>query len=189
MKRLGATAILCVCAALAAACDPQPPPAEPEALAFVLAPRPALDGLDREGSDAPELHGGDALDREIGRLQRRVAGAGDVVPHLDRLGWAFVAKARRDSDPGYYFLAERCAAAMVEAGADGPEAWLLRGHALHGLHRFEEAERLARALVAARASPSITACWATCSSTAAISLRRSTPTSAWPICAPTRMPW
>ena len=90
------------------------------------------------------------IDREIRRLQRRVAEAGDPIPHLDRLGWAFVEKARREADPGYYRLAERSGAAMAELGADGPEAWLLRGHALHALHRFAEAEPLARALVDAR---------------------------------------
>ena len=96
--------------AVAASCGaPQPSAPEGSALRLVRA-----------------THVGDApIDREIRRLQERIADAGDPIPQLDRLGWAFVQKARRDEDPGYYLLAERCGAAMAELGADGPEAWLL----------------------------------------------------------------
>jgi tetratricopeptide (TPR) repeat protein len=63
------------------------------------------------------------------------------------LGWLFVAKARTSFDPGYYKLAEHCALVLERAQPKAAAAWLLRGHALHSQHRFQEAEVLARALV------------------------------------------
>ncbi len=78
-------------------------------------------------------------DPRIARLQRK--------DRLEQLGWAYVEKARQSFDPGYYKLAEQCALCM----GDGPDAMLLRGHALHNLHKFKEAEAIARELVAKRA--------------------------------------
>jgi Flp pilus assembly protein TadD len=69
---------------------------------------------------------------------------------LERLGWLFVAKARQSFDPGFYKLAEQCALCLETRQSQSPEALLLRGHALHSLHRFQEAEELAWDLVARR---------------------------------------
>jgi tetratricopeptide (TPR) repeat protein len=66
---------------------------------------------------------------------------------LERLGWLFVAKARESFDPGYYKLSEACAQTLERRTAGSPEALLLRGHVLHSLHRFKQAEPLARELV------------------------------------------
>jgi len=96
-------------------------------------------------------HQGDGkVDREIVRLQQQVRGARDPNPWLERLGWTFVAKARRTFDPGFYKLAEQCALCISSREPESNEALLLRGHILHNLHRFKAAEPLARALVVKR---------------------------------------
>ena len=53
-------------------------------------------------------------------------------------------------DPGDYILAERVATCLDEQQPGDPAALLLRGHALHQLHRFHEAETIARTLVTKR---------------------------------------
>jgi tetratricopeptide (TPR) repeat protein len=90
------------------------------------------------------------LDSEIRRVQEQVRAGTDLNPALEGLGWLFVAKARERFDPGYYKLAEACAQALETHTAGLPEALLLRGHVLQNLHRFKEAEPLARELVARR---------------------------------------
>ena len=90
-------------------------------------------------------------DEEIARQQaliRRGSTSG-----LERLGWTFVNKARLTFDASYYNLAEQCAACMEASGAKGPDALLLRAHALQSLHRFSEAEAVARELVSTRERP------------------------------------
>src|SRR4029077_4652122 len=57
---------------------------------------------------------------------------------------------RESFDPGYYKLAEQCALCLESRQAHATEALLLRGHVLQNLHRFKEAEPLARELVARR---------------------------------------
>lgn len=98
-------------------------------------------------------HDGDTeLDRQIARSQSEIAKAADPVPHLQRLGFLLVTKARTTFDPGFYKLAEQCAACIEERQPGDASALLLRGHVLHSLHQFEAAERLARELVAKRGS-------------------------------------
>src|SRR2546425_7524275 len=98
---------------------------------------------------APHTDNG-RLDSEIRRLQEQVRAATNSNPALERLGWLFVVKARESFDPGYYKLAEACARALEARTAGHPVALLLRGHVLQNLHRFKEAEPLARELVARR---------------------------------------
>jgi tetratricopeptide (TPR) repeat protein len=99
---------------------------------------------------------------------------------IEKLGWSFVEKARESFDPGFYKLAEQCALCLeskqganqgANQGASQDKgqsagqsdnrplsdprsirsaALLLRGHALHNLHRFIEAEKIARELVETR---------------------------------------
>jgi len=91
-----------------------------------------------------------AEDREIAAWQKR-AGAADATPEaFERLGWALVAKARRTLDAGFYALTEKTADAMDARFGVSGESRLLRGHVAHNLHRFSEAESVARALVAER---------------------------------------
>jgi tetratricopeptide (TPR) repeat protein len=90
------------------------------------------------------------LDVEIKRLQAKLRNETNTHPYLERLGWLFVAKARESFDPGYYKLAEQCALCLESHQPGAAEALLLRGHVLQSLHRFKEAEGLARELVARR---------------------------------------
>ena len=97
--------------------------------------------------------GGAPEDRAIARWQER-ARAADAKPEVFvRLGWAFVAKARRTLDAGYYKLAEKTADAMDARFGASPESQLLRGHVLHNLHHFHEAEAVARTLARERGTP------------------------------------
>jgi tetratricopeptide (TPR) repeat protein len=121
-------------------------------------------------------HSGDAkLDREIARIQQEIRSNAKpfrTTAMIEKLGWSFVEKARESFDPGYYKLAEQCALCLEskqgvkEVAKEGeaqsenrplsdPQsirsaALLLRGHALQNLHRFSEAEKMARELVETR---------------------------------------
>ncbi len=95
--------------------------------------------------------GGTPTDRELARLQQDARSG--TTPHakLERLGWAFIEKARLSYDAGYYKLAEQCARCLEARSSEHRfAALLLRGHALHNLHRFSEAETLARELTEKR---------------------------------------
>ena len=92
--------------------------------------------------------------REIGRLQQDIRLGKNPSINLERLGWAFVEKASQTSDQGYFKLAEQCAECLLQREAEmRSSALLLRGHALHNLHRFHEAESLARELADSRGNP------------------------------------
>ena len=97
--------------------------------------------------------GGESIDLEISRLQAEARDSTDASRVMERLGWTFVQKARISYDPGYYKLAEACAACIESSKRDAPEALLLRGHVQNSLHRFKEAEAMARTLVASRGLP------------------------------------
>ncbi len=89
-------------------------------------------------------------DREIVRWQDQVRRAPDQADNYERLGWAYIAAARRTLDAGDYKLAEKTADAMEARFGPSDQADLLRGHVDHNLHRFAEAEQVARRLVAHR---------------------------------------
>jgi len=106
----------------------------PEPLALALAP-----------------HDGESpVDKDIRRFQDQVRRGQNRSAALERLGWAFVAKARTSFDSGFYKLAEACAKTLDSDSPGCAEALLLRGHVLQNLHEFKEAEVLARELVAKR---------------------------------------
>jgi tetratricopeptide (TPR) repeat protein len=89
-------------------------------------------------------------DKEISQLQQRIRDGRNIELWLERLGWAFVAKARESFDPGFYKLAEECARCIEKRNPQSEEAMLLRAHVLQNLHRFKESETLARRLVQQR---------------------------------------
>lgn len=121
-----------------------------------------------------EHDGNSRLDDEIRAIQKKARAqqsSQQALPTIEKLGWSYVEKARASFDPGFYKLAEQCAtclelksAQLATAKPANPEksfapmspqssqasALLLRGHVLHSLHRFAEAEQIARQLTAAR---------------------------------------
>ncbi|MEO5717625.1 MAG: tetratricopeptide repeat protein, partial [Chthoniobacterales bacterium] len=97
------------------------------------------------------LGGTEKIDQDIAKLQDRIKTTPNLAPQLlERLGWTFVDKARITSDPGFYKLAEQCADAIAQKVPDSADGELLRGHIYHALHRFKDAETVARKLVAER---------------------------------------
>lgn len=68
----------------------------------------------------------------------------------EQLGYHYIAKARLTNDAGFYTMAEQSAACLESFEPNDPAALLLRGHALHQMHRFAEAEQIARRLVSLR---------------------------------------
>lgn len=97
----------------------------------------------------PHLGAG-RVDQIIRRCQQLLARASDPEPYLERLGWAFVARARQSGGADFYRLAEQCALCIETRRPQSPPALLLRAHVLTYEHRFHEAELLARRLVTAR---------------------------------------
>jgi tetratricopeptide (TPR) repeat protein len=102
------------------------------------------------------LGGLEPVDQEIARLQRDIRSAQrveDANRLTERLGWLYVKKARRSFDPGFYKLAEQCGLCLESKRPEAPETLLLRAYALQSLHRFKEAEPIARRLVNQREAP------------------------------------
>lgn len=71
----------------------------------------------------------------------------------ERLAWAYVDLARRTQDAGYYKLGELTADAWEKRCGPSQDIQLLRGHVFHNLHRFREAEAVARVLTKERGTP------------------------------------
>ena len=88
--------------------------------------------------------------RTIASLQADLKATRSPDRAAEQLGYQFIARARLTNDPGYYTVAERAAACVETVRPDDPAALLLRGHVLHQIHRFQEAEAIARRLVARR---------------------------------------
>lgn len=99
-------------------------------------------------------HSGEtATDKEIRQRQEQVRAGKQPDIALERLGWLFVAKARETFDPGFFKLAEQCALALDVRQPGCAEGLLLRAHVLQNLHRFQEAEVVAREVAATRGLP------------------------------------
>src|SRR5262245_27576528 len=90
------------------------------------------------------------VDRAIADLQEKARGSLRKRETLEQLGYQFVNRARLANDACDYLLAERVATCIDEQDPGDLAALLLRGHALHQLHRFHEAEAIARTLVTKR---------------------------------------
>jgi tetratricopeptide (TPR) repeat protein len=89
-------------------------------------------------------------DRAITRMQQQARREASPEGALERLGYAYVARARVAGDAGDYTLAQQTAACLETTHPGDPAALLLKGHTLHQLHQFAEAERVARELVSKR---------------------------------------
>ena len=108
-----------------------------------IAPDPCVVALAPAVGDA-------ASDTAISRAQLDAGSPAHDRAALERLGYLYIARARVSNDPGDYTLAEKAAACLEARYPDEAAALLLRGHVLHQLHRFREAEQIARTLVARR---------------------------------------
>jgi tetratricopeptide (TPR) repeat protein len=93
-----------------------------------------------------------AIDPGITSAQQLARGAVKPADAFTELGHRFVAKARASHLPAYYAMAEQAALCAESRSPGHPQALLLRGHVLHQLHRFKEAEQLARLVVEQRGS-------------------------------------
>jgi len=89
-------------------------------------------------------------DQEIRRYQEKVSKGENRQASLERLGWLFATKARISFDPGYYKQAAACGDVLESDSPGCPESLLLRGYVFENLHRFKDAEPLARTLVSKR---------------------------------------
>lgn len=96
---------------------------------------------------------GTTTEDEAIRTWQQRAEKGHSPDALEQLGWAFVAKARATLDDGYYSLALLTADVSESRHGITSGERLLRGHVLLNLHRFREAEAIARKLLAGDASP------------------------------------
>ncbi len=94
--------------------------------------------------------GDEQIDRDISALQKRISADPANTNALRFLAWAFVSKARSAADPGYYKLAEQSALCLEKAEPGNHEALLIRGHVYNSMHRFQEAEAIARQLTTER---------------------------------------
>jgi tetratricopeptide (TPR) repeat protein len=89
-------------------------------------------------------------DAEIAKLQADLREGRGPARAAEQLGYRFISSARLSNDAGFYTVAEQAAACLESLQPDDPAALLLRGHVLHQMHRFGEAEAIARRLVAKR---------------------------------------
>ena len=90
------------------------------------------------------------LATQIERARQDARRGPNAKAALERLGHLHVSQARVTSDAGHYKLAEAVADCLQASYPGDAAALLLRGHVLHQLHRFKEAEQVARELVARR---------------------------------------
>lgn len=121
---------------------------------------PTGSGFDMSAAPEPcevalTLHrGGDTtMDERIRKLQGRAAQSAEPARIIEQLGWLYVAKARSTNDAGFWRLAGETADCVDTKSPGSASALLLKGHVLHNLHRFHEAEAAARQLVARREAP------------------------------------
>jgi len=89
-------------------------------------------------------------DADMATLQEDVRQHRAAARAAEQIGYRFVARARLKNDPDAYAVAEQAATCLASMQPDEPAALLLRGHVLHQMHRFGEAEAIARRLVTMR---------------------------------------
>ena len=97
--------------------------------------------------------GDSRTDKEIRHYQDKVRLGENLDTSLEKLGWLFIAKARESFDPGYYKFAALCADVLETNTPGCSQGLLLHGYVLENLHRFKEAEPLARQLATTRGLP------------------------------------
>ena len=93
---------------------------------------------------------GSGEDTQIAKLQEDLREQRAPARAAEQLGYRFISKARLTNDAGFYTVAEQAAACLDSIQPADPAALLLRGHILHQMHRFRDAETIARDLVTKR---------------------------------------
>lgn len=135
MKLISSATIVAALLSLVAACQrPVPPSAAP-----------SVDPSCRVVAAAPA-----AGDADIASLQDDLQARRAAPRAAEQLGYRFVARARAANDPDAYAVAEQAATCLDALQPGDPAGLLLRGHVLHQMHRFAEAEAIARRLVGMR---------------------------------------
>ena len=86
----------------------------------------------------------------IAKLQADLRDQRAPARAAEQLGYYFVSQARLTNDAGFYTIAEQAADCLDSIQPGDPATLLLRGHVLHQMHRFTEAEAIARRLVTLR---------------------------------------
>ncbi len=86
----------------------------------------------------------------IVKLQAVLKDKPQDLKRLEQLGQLWISEARVTHDERGYQLAELCARLMELEAPKQPQALLLRGHALLAMHRFHDAEEIARQLLLKR---------------------------------------
>ena len=122
------------------ACSRQPPQPAPARVSAPDACAVALAAEQRQGRGAADIE----------RAKSEARSGPRAKAALERLGYLYVSRARVNNDAGDYKLAEATANCLQASFPGEAAALLLRGHVLHQLHRFAEAEQIARQLVAQR---------------------------------------
>ncbi len=118
-----------------------------------VGPKPSVGAIDAMSILLVPPSGTGRLVEEVRRVQDQIRSGRGVEGGLERLGWLYVARGRENQDPGFYKMAEQCASALEARDPKAPEALLLKGHVLHNLHAFKDAEVIARELVKQREMP------------------------------------
>lgn len=89
-------------------------------------------------------------DKDIARFQADLRDGRAPGRAAEQLGYRFISKARLTNDAGFYTIAEQAAVCLDAIQPGDAATLLLRGHVLHQLHRFRDAEAIARRLVTMR---------------------------------------
>jgi tetratricopeptide (TPR) repeat protein len=89
-------------------------------------------------------------DKDIAKLQADLREGRAPARAAEQLGYRFISKARLTNDAGFYTIAEQAAGCLDLVQPGEANTLLLRGHVLHQMHRFREAEAIARRLVTLR---------------------------------------
>ena len=87
---------------------------------------------------------------KIRQYQSAVISNRQPLLNLEKLGWAYIAKARSSFDNGYYNLALETSKCLSNKRSEHPAVILLQAYVSHQLHQFKKAETLARKLVQQR---------------------------------------
>ena len=139
MKRLSLLSFSCIVAvaSLLSICETravEPPVAKDMAMNMIIA---------KEQDSGP-------MAAAIQKLQDRIKANPADARLIEQLGRSFIAKARASFDPGCYKLAEMCGVVLVQQDSKSPLGLLLQGESLLAMHRFHDAELVARQLLAVR---------------------------------------